>query len=136
MRLPDKTESFHTVFSRPPPGRSAKHALKYECRITQTYFHSFFRAVFLFRASGKRYYPHIGTDHPSANWYNWKESHSEQFIFCISCSFCCCSESDTFLKNFTTSQQTDGVKNTDWSELQKRLFLHIAYAILIYVEEA
>ena len=23
----------------------------------------------------------------SATWYNWKESHSEQFIFCISCSF-------------------------------------------------
>ena len=40
----------------------------------------------------------------SATWYNWKESHSEQFIFCVSCSFFDCSESDTFLKNYTTSK--------------------------------
>ena len=88
MRLPDKTESFHTVVSRPPPpGRSVKYALKYECQITRACFHSFFLIVFLFWASGKRYYPHIHIGHPSANWYNRKESHSEQFIFCISCFF-------------------------------------------------
>ena len=39
---------------------------------------------------------------PSAAWYNWKESHSEQFIFCISCPFSFCSESDTFLMNYNT----------------------------------
>ncbi len=38
---------------------------------------------------------------PSAAWYNWKESHSEQFQFTQICSFCNCSESDTFLMNYT-----------------------------------
>lgn len=36
---------------------------------------------------GKGCYPHIRTGCQSATWYNREESHSEQFIFCINCSF-------------------------------------------------
>ena len=55
-------------------------------------------------ASVKRYYPHIRIGYTSANWYNWKESHSEQFIFCIDCSFYYGSKSDTFLKNYNITR--------------------------------
>lgn len=50
--------------------------------------------------SRKEYYPHTLIDETSAAWYNLKESHSEQFIFFRTALFVC-SESDTFLKNFT-----------------------------------
>ena len=98
-----KQRLFHTIFSRPPTGRSAGHATKYGNRKIQALISSIFRTFFLFKASVKRYYPHIRIGYTSANWYNWKESHSEQFIFCIDCSFYYGSESDTFLKNYITS---------------------------------
>lgn len=92
------------LFLRPSSRRSVKHARKYRHLKIQDHPCAVFLPVSLLKTSGERYYPHTGTGHPSANWYNWKESHSGQFIFCISCSFCCYSESDTFLKNFITIQ--------------------------------
>ena len=95
-----KQYPFIPFFSRPPAGRSAEHALKCRCLKIRSWMCADFLPVHPFEASGKRYYPHIRCDHTSANWYNWKGSHSGQFIFCISCYFCCCPESDTFLKNY------------------------------------
>jgi hypothetical protein len=34
-----------------------------------------------------KYYPHIRTNRPVANWYNRKEPHSEQFEFCLGLLF-------------------------------------------------
>ena len=111
-----KQRLFHTIFSRPPTGRSAEHATKYGNRKIQALISSIFRTFFLFKASVKRYYPHIRIGYTSANWYNWKESHSEQFIFCIDCSFYYGSESDTFLKNYTINISD---KTSDWNTFHK-----------------
>ena len=40
-----------------------------------------------FFGSPERYNPHKFSGWSSANWYNWKESHSEQFSFIQNCSF-------------------------------------------------
>ena len=50
---------------------------------------------------------------PSAAWYNWKESHSEQFYLLYKAALFVCSEFDTFLMNYIRkkpeSQQNQGL---------------------------
>lgn len=47
------------------------------------------------------HYPHIHNGHPSATWYNSKESHSGQFYLLYRTALFVCPESDTFLKNYS-----------------------------------
>ena len=54
-----------------------------------------------FFGSPERYNPHRFPGWPSANWYNWKESHSEQIYSVKKSALFNCSESDTFLVNYT-----------------------------------
>lgn len=49
----------------------------------------------------KEYFPHIHPGYQSAAWYNFEESHLEQFCFCSELLFSDCSEYDTSLKNYS-----------------------------------
>ena len=48
----------------------------------------------------KEYFPHIHPGYQSAAWYNFEESHLEQFCFCSELLFSDCSEYDTSLKKW------------------------------------